>query len=215
MGGQSYGTGSSVLPFLTQFNKLLQPQANEMNYVTTLKQEIREYLLENTKKNLNFLVLGCSSFLDKRWSTLSFLPDVKKLEIKRKIMRELEQLEIVWKDSNLDVQPPSKKKKGFNMDIDGDSAELEAGSTQAEREFKSFEGERNLDPGEDPFPWWRCRKTKYPLMSQLARKYLAVMGTSTPAERVFSQLGRVLEKRRLKMKDSLFSSLMFLSDCDL
>ena len=92
------------------------------------------------KKNLNFLVLGCSTFLDKLWSTLSFLPDVKKLEIKRKIMRELEQLEIVWKDSNLDVQPPSKKKKGFNMDIDGDSAELEAGSTQAEREFKSFEG---------------------------------------------------------------------------
>ena len=36
-----------------------------------------------------------------------------------------------------------------------------------------------------------------------------------PAERVFSELGRVLEKRRLRMKDSLFSSLMFLSDCNL
>ena len=50
MGGQSYGTGSSVLPFLTQFNKLLQPKDSEMNYVTSLKGEIRDYLLENTKK---------------------------------------------------------------------------------------------------------------------------------------------------------------------
>ena len=130
-------------------------------------------------------------------------------------MSELEQLEIVWKDSNSHVEPPSKKKKGFSMDIDGDSEELETGHTQAEREFKSFEGERKLDPTEDPFPWWNSRKAKYPLMSQQARKYLSVMGTSTPAERVFSELGRVLEKRRLRMKDSLFSSLMFLSDCNL
>ena len=212
MGGQSYGTGSSVLPFLTQFNKLLQPKDKEMNYVTSLKREIRDYLFENTKKNLNFLALGCSSFLDKRWSTLSFLTDVKKKEVKAKIMSELQQLESEWEGH---LPPPPKKRKGLCMDIDGDSEELESGDSQAEREFKSFEAERKLDPNEDPFPWWMSRKAKYPLLSQLARKYLAVMGTSTPAERVFSQMGRVLEKKRLRMKDTLFSSLMFLSDCDL
>ena len=116
MGGQSYGTGSSVLPFLTQFNKLLQPKSQEMNYVTSLKKEIGKYLKENTAKNLNFLTLGCSSFLDKRWSTLTFLPDVKKAAVKGKIMLELEQLEIVWNESNSHVQlPPIKKKKGFGF----------------------------------------------------------------------------------------------------
>ena len=33
-------------------------------------------------------------------------------------------------------------------------------------------------------------------MSKLARKYLAVQGTLTPAERVISKLGAVLTKRR-------------------
>ena len=182
-----------------------QPKDSEMNYVTSLKGEIRDYLLENTKKNLNFLVLGCSSFLDKRWSTLSFLSDAKRKEVKAKIMSELQQLELEWEGH---LPPPPKKRKGLCMDIDGDSEELKSGDTKAE-------AERKLDPNENPFPLWMSRKAKYPLLSQVARKYLAVMGTSTPAERVFSQLGRVLEKRRLRMKDSLFSSLMFLSDCDL
>ena len=133
-------------------------------------------------------------------------------------MLELEQLELVWNESNSQVQPPPAKKKkgfGFNMDIDGDFEELDSNLSQAERELKSFEAERKLDPNDDPFQWWRNRKLKYPLLSQLARKYLAVMGTSTPAERVFSKMGRVLEKKRLGMKETLFSSLMFLSDCDL
>ena len=143
---------------------------------------------------------------------MSFLSDVKKEEVKAKIMSELQQLELEWEGQ---LPPPPKKRKGLCMDIDGDSEELEDGDTQAEREFKSFEAERKLDPNEDPFTWWMNRKAKFPLLSQIARKYLAVMGTSIPAERLFSQLGRVLEKRRLRMKDSLFSSLMFLSDCDL
>ena len=134
MGGQSYGTGSSVLPFLTQFNKLLQPKDSEMNYVTALKGEIRDYLLENTKKNLNFLVLGCSSFLDKRWSTLSFLSDAKRREVKAKIMSELQQLELEWEG---DLPPPPKKRKGLCMDIDGDSEELEI-----MRNLASFNGQK-------------------------------------------------------------------------
>ena len=62
---------------------------------------------------------------------------------------------------------------------------------------------------------WFNWKKKYPLMLKLARKYLCVMGTSTPAERVFSKMGRVLSKTRMAMSDKLFSELMFLSDINL
>jgi hypothetical protein len=49
-------------------------------------------------------------------------------------------------------------------------------------------------------------------MARLARKYLAIMGTSTPAERVISRLGLVLTKTRSSMSGELFSKIMFLSD---
>ena len=106
-------------------------------------------------------------------------------------MSELQQLESEWEGH---LPPPPKKRKGLCMDMDGDSEDLESGDTQAEREFKSFEAERKLDPNENPFPWWMSRKAKYPLLSQLARKYLAVMGTSTPAECVFHNWEGFLKK---------------------
>ena len=49
-------------------------------------------------------------------------------------------------------------------------------------------------------------------MARLARKYLAVQGTLTPAERVMSRLGVILNKRRQAMKGDLFSKKMFLTD---
>ena len=47
---------------------------------------------------------------------------------------------------------------------------------------------------------------------RLARKYLSVQATSTPAERVMSSMGIVLEKRRQSMTGELFAEIMFLSD---
>ena len=52
-------------------------------------------------------------------------------------------------------------------------------------------------------------------MSSLARKYLSVQATSTPAERVMSAMGIVLEKKRQAMTGELFSEIMFLSDTEL
>ena len=83
------------------------------------------------------------------------------------------------------------------------------------QEFRSYQKEGKLTIEENPILWWFNRKEEYPLMIKLARKYLCVMGTSTPAERVFSRMGRVLSKSRMAMSDKLFSTLMFLSDCNI
>ena len=45
--------------------------------------------------------------------------------------------------------------------------------------------------------WWKAKKEEYPTLARLARKYLCVSGTSTQAERVFSCMGLLLNKRRL------------------
>ena len=45
--------------------------------------------------------------------------------------------------------------------------------------------------------WWKAKKEEYPTLARLAREYLCVSGTSTQAERVFSCMGLLLNKRRL------------------
>ena len=60
--------------------------------------------------------------------------------------------------------------------------------------------------------WWRLNKDKYPDIVRLVRKYLSVQGTSTPAERVMSDMGIILNKKRLSMSDNSFRMLMYLGD---
>ena len=58
---------------------------------------------------------------------------------------------------------------------------------------------RNKPLGTDKnfLDWWKAKKEEYPTLARLARKYLCVPGTSTQAERVFSCMGLLLNKRRL------------------
>ena len=55
-------------------------------------------------------------------------------------------------------------------------------------------------------------RAEYPVMARLARKYLTVLGTSTPPERVISRLGIVWSKSRQAMSGPMFSKIMFLTD---
>ena len=82
----------------------------------------------------------------------------------------------------------------------------------AGEELMRYRDEPKLKSDGCPFTWWRSRCKDYPLMSKLARKYVAVSGTSIPSERVISRLGLILTKKRLSMKGDLFSKIMFLSD---
>ena len=44
--------------------------------------------------------------------------------------------------------------------------------------------------------WWKGKAAKYPIISQLARKLLAIPASSTPSERVFSAAGNIVTKKR-------------------
>ena len=55
-------------------------------------------------------------------------------------------------------------------------------------------------------------KEEYPRLSKLGAKYLAVLASSTPAERAMSKMDLILNKKRLKLTSSHFAMLMFLSD---
>ena len=58
---------------------------------------------------------------------------------------------------------------------------------------------------------WRAKK-EYPTLVRLARKYLCVPGTNTQAERVFSWMGWLLNKRRLSTSGETVSMQLFLKD---
>ena len=52
----------------------------------------------------------------------------------------------------------------------------------------------NTDPDADPLLWWKREQQSFPILAQLAHKYLCVCGTSVPSERVFSQAGYIVNE---------------------
>ena len=211
IGGEKFATGSAVLPFIHKFNKFLEIDDEEPLYISSFKTDLKADMNERCEANLNKHVLAKASFFDKRFSHLKFLEEEDKQEVMEDLKAELEAIEAVRGNENKDndESEPLKKKRFLGAGFDDSDEEA---ACNVEGELKNYLNERKLKIDGDPFEWWRNRRDEYPVMSKLARKYLAVQGTSTPAERVISRLGTVLSKRRQSLTGEIFSKMMFLTD---
>ncbi|GET53346.1 zinc finger BED domain-containing protein 1-like [Rhizophagus irregularis DAOM 181602=DAOM 197198] len=57
---------------------------------------------------------------------------------------------------------------------------------------------------------------EFPVLAQLARKYLCIQASSGASERVFSDAGLIMSAKRMRIKEDLFEALIFLKrNCDL
>ena len=214
LGGEKFSTGSVVLPFLNKLKRVLEVTEDDPVYIAKFKRDLG-LDLERCDANLNEELLRKASFFDKRYFSLKFLSEEERVTVLEEIRLELKDLEEKAKTQQLlevhdevNQNPPKKRRLLGSLSDSDDEEEVQ----NAEAELASYQAERKLKGDGCPFSWWRDRRGSYPLMSRLARKYLSVQATSTPAERVMSTMGIVLEKKRQAMTGELFSEIMFLSD---
>ena len=115
-------------------------------------------------------------------------------------------------------EPRPKRSRGETelMKLLGDivdcQQEMDAGSQdqQADREIQKYISE---DPvSESPLIWWQNKRSKYPILSSLAQKYLSVPATSVPSERAFSIAGHVVNRKRACLNPDSVNMLVFLAD---
>jgi hypothetical protein len=67
---------------------------------------------------------------------------------------------------------------------------------------------------DNPFMQWENMKGIYPTLAKLAPRYLSIVATSVPSERLFSKAGLILTQQRNKLKGKRLSKLLFLHSCD-
>ena len=94
------------------------------------------------------------------------------------------------------IEPPAKRRAteaddDFNV-LFGCSDNTEQEAVHALDDDIDDEMQRYLKEVEinfrkdDPLMWWKCHETFFPIISKLARKYLAIPASTAPSERVFS-----------------------------
>jgi len=66
-----------------------------------------------------------------------------------------------------------------------------------------------MDSG-NSLDWWRENKLKFPVLSQLAKRFLSAPATSVPSEQLFSGAGIICTPKRNRLEGETVEKLLFL-----
>ncbi|EEU33641.1 uncharacterized protein NECHADRAFT_9993, partial [Fusarium vanettenii 77-13-4] len=58
--------------------------------------------------------------------------------------------------------------------------------------------------------WWKSNSNRFPILSILARRYLAIPATSASIERIFSISSNIITRNRNRISSSLTRQLILL-----
>ena len=154
--------------------------------------------------------------LDPRFRTLSFLSASEGGKCKDALATAFAALELKTKDST-PVRPaaPNKKRKRMwgvpvddEVDFDIDAEPSDCATTQSElQRYQALSSNENRTSS--PLDWWRDHAKTYPVLAQLARRYLAIPASSASSERLFSKLKITATPARQNMKSDTLCMLLF------
>lgn len=63
----------------------------------------------------------------------------------------------------------------------------------------------------DLLEWWKNRAKRYPVVTELANKFLSIPATSAAAERVFSTAGSIITSKRNALLPENVDILVFIN----
>lgn len=84
--------------------------------------------------------------------------------------------------------------------------------SRLKKEMEEYTRIPTIDGDDDPLLWWKCHIKKFPLLSRLARIYLAISASSSPSERLFSKAGQIVSSQRAQLKPKQANMLIFLAE---
>ena len=174
-------------------------------------------------------VLNISSLLDPRFKTLAHLSEEVQEEtfhcLKEAMMEQFDESPSTSMCSDNpaaapDPPPPKKSKSNSLQQLLGnkfqDANSLGSSSTVAtideivSSEISRYKAEKPAGLDEKILLWWKARRDAYPNLSETARKYLGIVATSVPSERLFSIAGNTVNAKRAALDPSNVDKLVFL-----
>jgi hAT family protein len=180
-------------------------------------------ILDNTKANLYKALEKYYEVIEKEALIAALLdPRKKKLKFASNDEKELakvslnEVYELMKNNTNIQQEssgPKPKKRKiskarVYTKSLFSDDEFND--DTQNEDEVERYLVMAQIKSDQDPLKWWDVNKGQFPILAQLARKYLSIQATSGASERVFSDAGLIMSAKRTRMKEDLFEALIFL-----
>jgi hypothetical protein len=220
--GSLFVTLSLLYPLLMDIrNSLKSGQEGELPLVEKLRSQLAKDLDERWKWGGDWeKVALVASFLDPRWKSLKFIPSDRRQKAFDVIFDEVRAHAKEMQGSESEEPPPPRKKQKGDLSelrrLQG-MPELELDKTAAEYyEYVTYVSV--LDVEECPLQFWKAmnEKGKLPVLTDMARKYLAIQATSAASERTWSTGENTVTDKRSRLTPRHVSQLLFMNaNCDL
>lgn len=223
--GTSFPTLSMVYPIVIGLLKNhLNVQGEDSTVLVKFKEAVTKDLSSRFPKSDHDLathhaVLTCA--LDPRYKSLKFMTDEQRNLVKSSIEKFDTQTEqvpveppVAVKSENTDNAESNKAEVNAMSFLLGDLVDLTGEEVDAEKslvqEYEMFVRETAVKGNADPLDWWKNKADSYKKLAPIAKFFLCIPGTSVPSERVFSDTGNIVTKKRASLDPDTVNQLVFL-----
>ena len=205
LSGEKFPTISALGPLLAEVRAKIEFAPNDTPVVREVKKVLASDMHTRYQNREVIEVLNISSLLDPRFKTLAHLSEEVQEEtfhcLKEAMMKQFDESPSTSMCSDNpaaapDPPPPKKSKSNPLQQLLGnkfqDANSLGSSSTVAtideivSSEISRYKAEKPAGLDEKILLWWKARRDAYPNLSETARKYLGIVATSVPSERLFS-----------------------------
>ena len=227
LSSESYPTISALGPLFTEIRSKLSPSESDSTAVRQFKNALAIDMDKRYQDPNVSLILNKASFLDPRFKSLAHLPATSQEETVDSVIDELTQtLHVVAQPvcSSAEQESegsPAKKKKTCLEKLLGEKFQTEPLSTGVvtvsreelvQVEVSRYKSEPPLRLSKKPLEWWSSHRHAFPNLATMAQKYLGIVASSVPSERLFSTAGNVVDAKRAALLPENVNKLVFLHE---
>ena len=217
MSGESYPTMSFVYPILIDLvtNKLVV-KAGDSPLISEFKTAALDKLNMVFDKDDVRELMQIACVLDPRFKHLGFLKPSAQREAYKLLKEKAESYQKPETNPSPSNSPPEKRTRNEEAQIDDEdvvifgslcldamqnnSFKLPKGKTKIDIEIENYKKERGCSSIKDcPLKWWKTHQHQFPTLSRLAKRYLDIPATSVKSERLFSDGGNTITKKRASL----------------
>ena len=205
MSTESHVSCSEIYPIVFGLlSGCLKRKSDDHSIIVKVKSAIRSEIISRyqpdslqTATSLPML----ASLLDPQYKRLPFLTSEQRKAAHDKLEERIDEIPLRVPLST--EAPPSKRRKlNFcTFESDDETTCDELACYIADKPSQEY----------DPLDWWLKNEAKYPKISRIARRVLAVPATSVPSERIFSAAGLLINKLRSRLSSDIVDSIIFLN----
>lgn len=186
LSSQKFTSLSMVRPAIRSIlKKFLEVANDDTNMICNLKENLREELNRRFLKNVVAQDVQCSAslvatFLDPRYKDMAEEEENVKLAVVEFVRNEMKIL--ISTDSTPELKQSSRCSDLEYIFQGNYRVKKRASVNDYESELEDYLKEQTIALTINECQWWKGNSSIYPTLAQLAKKYLCIPATSTPAE---------------------------------